>query len=89
MDTSKPIKIPKLAKSVRDTRNYQFTEILGISTANPIRDFDAMITKDVPMACLMGKLLKRTSAGMIKNPPPAPTNTVKIPTNVPSRSIRG
>ena len=37
----------------------------------------------------IGSLDKITKAGMIKNPPPAPTSPVKMPTTTPSNSIIG
>ena len=48
-----------------------------------------MINKDVPTAFFMGNLAKRTSAGIIKNPPPAPTIPVNTPTTAPSAIIAG
>ena len=52
-------------------------------------DFAAIITNDVPTASFIGNLDKRTKAGIIKNPPPAPTNPVTIPTIAPSNRITG
>ena len=35
-----------------------------------------MITKDVPIAIIISSPANKTKAGIIKNPPPAPTNPV-------------
>ncbi|MNT48049.1 hypothetical protein D3C72_1848090 [compost metagenome] len=42
-----------------------------------------MINNEVPTACFMGSLAKKSRAGIIKNPPPAPRNPVTIPTKKP------
>ena len=47
---------------------------------NPAAVLMAMIRSDVPTAVVMGTLNKLTSAGIIKKPPPAPTNPVTTPT---------
>lgn len=43
-----------------------------------------MISKDVPIAFFIGTFPNKTNAGTIANPPPTPTNPVKIPTPSPS-----
>ena len=47
-------------------------------------DFPAMITSDVPTAVFIGRRASTTSAGTIRNPPPAPTSPVSAPTTTPS-----
>lgn len=47
-----------------------------------------MTSSDVPTATGMGRPPSRTSAGTIKNPPPAPTSPVTSPTTTPSTSTR-
>ena len=55
----------------------------------PINDLNAIIISDVATAFFIGNFAKRTSAGIIKNPPPAPTMPVKKPTTIPSNAIMG
>ncbi len=43
-----------------------------------------MMNNDVPTAVLNFNPVKKTKAGIIKNPPPAPTKPVKKPINKPS-----
>ena len=50
------------------------------SPPKPMLELIKMINNDVPTACFMGKLAKKSNAGMIKNPPPAPKKPVTIPT---------
>ena len=53
----------------------------------PNNDFIAMIMRDVPIAFFISKPEKKMSAGTIRNPPPAPTRPVTIPTRKPSSMI--
>ena len=53
------------------------------SPPNPILELMKIINKDVPIACFMGNLAKNNSAGIIKNPPPAPKKPVTIQTKKP------
>ena len=45
----------------------------------------AIINREVPTAVLKVNPVSNTSAGMIRNPPPAPTNPVRNPIRIPSR----
>tara|TARA_B110000971_G_scaffold100951_1_gene103849 strand:- start:245 stop:418 length:174 start_codon:yes stop_codon:yes gene_type:complete len=47
-------------------------------------DFIVIITRDVPIAIFISSPANKTKAGIIKNPPPAPTNPVIAPTTIPS-----
>ena len=57
---------------------------LPTSPKKPNNDLIAIIINDVATAFFIGKFAKRTSAGIIKNPPPAPTIPVNTPTTKPS-----
>ena len=48
-----------------------------------------MIKSEVPTAIFIGSLTNKTKAGIIKNPPPAPTTPVSVPTTKPSAAISG
>jgi hypothetical protein len=63
-------------------------EVLSKSPLNPVRELMAIINSEVPTAVLNGRPVRNTSAGIIKNPPPAPTRPVKKPINVPSTMTR-
>ena len=78
-----------MASAVTLNNKVQSIVLLPRSPVNPIKDLAAMINNEVPTACFIGSLLNITSAGIIKNPPPAPTNPVNIPTNAPSNKIIG
>src|SRR5690606_5405844 len=43
----------------------------------------AMMVNEVPIACFIGRLAKKTNTGMIKNQPPAPTNPDTVPIKSP------
>ena len=43
-----------------------------------------MINRDVPIAIFISSPANKTKAGIIKNPPPAPTKPVIAPTTTPS-----
>ena len=70
-------------------RNTQSISIFETSPINPVRDFTAIISNEVPTAIFMGSLESTTKAGIIKNPPPAPTKPVSVPTINPSKMMRG
>jgi len=89
LERNVPIKIPIIANAVMDNINVQSIICSPPSPKKPISDFAAMITKDVPTASFIGNLLRTTKAGIIKKPPPAPTNPVKTPTIPPSNKISG
>ena len=46
------------------------------------------MSNDVPTACFIGKPAKKTKAGIIKKPPPAPKNPVTNPTKKPIMESR-
>ena len=62
---------------------------LETSPKKPVKLFTEMITNEVPTAIFIGSFDSITNAGIIRNPPPAPTNPVKSPTKAPSNRIRG
>ena len=72
--------IPKILKSVNLSKNIQLISIFCTSPINPINEFIEIINKEVATAFLMDILVKCTKAGVIKNPPPAPTKPVAQPT---------
>ncbi len=63
-----------MAKAETLSSKYQFISVLPLSPKKPINDFAAIITREVPTASFIGNFDKITKAGMIKKPPPAPTN---------------
>ncbi len=87
-DTLLPINIPMIARTAICKRSVQSTGTRCSPLVNPMREFSAMIKSDVPMASFIGILLKITNAGIIINPPPAPTNPVIVPTTIPSNMIQ-
>ncbi len=82
--------IPAIARVLNEAKNIQsIFKLVDKSPVNPIKDLMAIIINEVPTAFFMGKPANKTKAGMIKKPPPAPTNPVKAPTNKPSIIITG
>ncbi len=82
--------IPTIDKALKELRKTQsIFKLVDKSPVNPIKDLMAIIINEVPTAFFMGKPANKTKAGMIKKPPPAPTNPVKAPTNKPSIIITG
>ena len=79
-----PKKIPITEIAVKEVSSSQSICNCHRSPVNPIRDLIAMIIKEVATAFFIGNLAKRTKAGIIKKPPPAPTNPVNIPIINPS-----
>lgn len=63
-------------------------DICPKSLANPNNDLIAMIRRDVPIACLIGSFVRYNKAGIMRNPPPAPTNPVIPHTINPSPAIK-
>ena len=59
------------------------------SPIKPNNDLAAIINKEVPTANFIGIFAKSTKAGIIRNPPPAPTKPVNVPTKAPSNNIIG
>jgi len=84
-----PINIPITDMPVKLSKNSQSIIKFSTSPINPINDLIAIINNDVATAFFIGSLANKTKAGIIKNPPPAPTIPVSIPTTNPSTSIRG
>ena len=58
------------------------------SEINPINDLTAIINKEVATAFFIGSFANITNAGIIRNPPPAPTTPVRIPITKPSIIIK-
>lgn len=52
---------------------------------NPISEFIEIISSDVATAFFIGNLANNTKAGIMRNPPPAPTSPAITPTKIPSR----
>src|SRR5690606_22679430 len=75
----KPKYIPPIAIAVKINRKFHLIGCRPKSPKNPIREFNAIIIKEVPMASLMGRFIKITRAGTSKKPPPAPRNPVTSP----------
>ena len=63
--------------------------ILERSPRKPNKELTATIKSEVPTAFFMGSFANRTSVGIIKKPPPAPTIPEKTPITVPSSAING
>ncbi len=53
--------------AVKLGNNIQFISILPKSPINPMKDFKAMIIRDVAMALFMGSCKKRINTGTIKS----------------------
>ena len=78
--------------SIRTGREQHFPELpvtifvptfLGVADKAQNLDFIAMMSKEVPTATFILSPARRTNrAGIIKKPPPAPTNPVSIPTPI-------
>ncbi len=77
-----PTNIPTTAKLVTLNNKIQSMakSLRCKSPVNPIRLFSAIIKREVPIAFFIGSFAKRTRAGIIKKPPPAPTIPVSTPT---------
>ena len=85
-----PIKIPIIVMLLKDKIKCQSISMVKASPKKkPDNDFSAIIIKEVPIAFLISRLANKTKAGMIRNPPPAPTKPVKAPTIKPSIGING
>ena len=79
------MKIPIIAREVKIIKSFQFINsvVTDKSPIKPMIEFTAIINKEVPTAIFMGNLHLKTKAGIIKNPPPAPTKPVNNPKNNP------
>lgn len=71
-----PIIIPTIERILTVPKNIRLIDKWERSHTKPSNDLIAIIISDVPMTCLIGSFVRYKSAGMIKNPPPAPTNPV-------------
>ena len=84
-----PKNIPKVVIVENRIKNFQSTFIKSASpNKNPNIDFNAIITRDVPIAFFISKFVNNIIAGTIKNPPPAQTKPVSNPTSKPSKIIK-
>ena len=72
-----------MAKAEKINMNFQSKSCVPKSLKNPIDELNAMIAKEVPTAFFIGNFAKTTNAGIIKNPPPAPTKPTNVPTITP------
>lgn len=81
--------MPSTDKAVVESNKFQLNVITPISLPKPMSDLQAMINKEVAIAFFIGSLPKNTNEGMIKNPPPAPTKPVSIPTEKPASITNG
>ena len=88
LERKDPRKMPKMDSDVNSIRKVQSMVVFEISPAKPISDLAAMTSSEVPTAIFMGSFASKTSAGMIRNPPPAPTTPVSIPTTPPFESYQ-
>ena len=83
-----PAPIPKIEKKQKALKKTQsIFNVVERSPVKPINDFTEIIINDVPTAFFIDKPPNKTKAGIIKKPPPAPTNPVNTPTNKPSKVI--
>ena len=78
-----PSTMPISAKIAIRTMKCQSVAVWKLAPQKPINDFTAIIISEVPTASFIGSLDKITNAGIIINPPPAPTNPVSVPSMAP------
>ena len=81
------MKIPQIDK-IENKNNKPQSNIKLLFPKSPIKpnsDFIAIIINDVATAFFIGNFANNIKAGIIKNPPPAPTIPVKTPTIKPSK----
>ena len=78
--------IPPVAKTTILANKEKSTEVWVRSPANPNRDLMVIINKEEAIAYFIGSLPKSTNAGIIKNPPPAPTIPVTSPSIIPTKT---
>ena len=83
LETAIPTKMPTTDKPVKPSRNPQSWLTISMVLMNPRIEFIEMIKSEVATAFFMCRPSSITSAGTIKNPPPAPINPVIIPTKSP------
>ena len=75
-----------MVNAENENKNIQLTCILSWKLLKkPMMEFMDIISKEVPTALFIGSRPIKNKIGIIKNPPPAPTNPVIIPTTKPDR----
>ena len=73
----------------RAKKLQSITIVIASPKKKPIKDFIAIIIREVPTATFISTFANKTNAGMIKKPPPAPIKPVTAPTSKPSIIISG
>ena len=71
------MKIPTIERLEKSKRKGQSISCFPISPVKPSNELTAMIKIEVATAFFMGKYAKKTSAGIIINPPPAPAYALR------------
>ena len=84
-----PMKIPTTDIAVNFIKRFQSIAECSLlrNPIKPMAELIAIINSDVPTADFIGNFAKKTRAGIIRKPPPAPTNPVMAPTNDPIKII--
>ena len=72
-----------MERLVKMVRKVQSAATAFIELKNPSKEFIEIIKREVATALFIGNPINITSAGTIKNPPPAPIKPVIIPTSNP------
>ena len=75
--------MPTMVIAEKVKRNGHSIFNVWTSPENPIKEFKAIITKEVPTAFFMDSPAHSTKAGTYKNPPPAPISPVINPIMAP------
>lgn len=78
-----PTKLPAMAIAVTFARKIQFIVKCPKSPVNPVKEFKAMMNRDVPTASFIGSFTSNTKVGIKRKPPPAPKRPVAMPIAVP------
>lgn len=78
--------IPTTAIAEKRSKKFQSISRVATSPMNPISEFIEIISSDVATAFFIGNLANNTKAGIMRNPPPAPTSPAITPTKIPSRN---
>ena len=74
-----PVNIPATEIAENVNKNSQSISKFCTSPINPTNEFIAIMNREVPTAFRIGNLANKINDGIIKNPPPAPTNPIMIP----------
>ncbi|MNE73239.1 hypothetical protein D3C80_1692380 [compost metagenome] len=74
---------PIIAIDVTISRNLQLMLKCPRSPVKPIREFRAIIKREVPIAFFIGSFNRKINAGISKKPPPAPNIPVTRPIAIP------